>query len=297
MFGLVILFSVAYALLVLLCTAAIVLQIVRPRRKTFAVALAWGLPTQPSELGLEGEEAVFNLPGGHTSPGWIIEGEKADGPTVLVLHGHRDAACGALPFAQALSRYAAHVVVFDWPAHGGCSAKWMTCGVREPGDAVAVLDGLPDALRERPVVLFGYSLGGQIAVKTAAVHDRFAGVIIDGAYRRWDTPIRLKLKQMRVPAWPMMALVGLVFWLTGMTRRFDRAAYAQRIDKPVLVLHGSDDRICPIEEGRELAEHAPDAAFVSFEGGQHNRLLTADPKRYHAALDTFFKTITDAPRA
>ncbi|MBX2851549.1 MAG: alpha/beta hydrolase [Phycisphaeraceae bacterium] len=296
MLGLFLLFLTAYALLALIGTVVIVLMIVRPRRKSYAYAVAHGLPTDLDDLGLIGEEATFNLPGQHSTPGWLIKGEKPDGPTVLVLHGHRDFTHGAMRFVETLAPFAGHIVLFDWPGHGGCTAPWMTCGKREPDDAIAVLDGLPDAIRDRPVVLFGYSLGGQIAVKTAGLHpDRFAGLIIDGAYRRWDTPIRLKLKRYRVPSFPFIQLTWLVFWLGNLIRQFDRVQYAKRYPGPVLVLHGTDDRICPIDEGKDLADAAPNSAFIPIEGGRHNQLHEQEPERYADALENHFNVLPSSP--
>jgi len=293
MTGLILLFLTAYLLIALIGSAAIVLMIVRPRRKTYAHAVAHDLPTDPADLGLDAHEATFNLPGNHTTPGWVITGKNPDGPSVLILHGHTDYTHGALRFVPQLAPFASHLVVFDWPGHGSNTAEWMTCGMREPHDAIAVLDGLPDELRTRPIVLFGYSLGGQIAVKTAGLYpDRFAGVIVDGPYRRWDTPIRLKLKRYSIPAFPFIQLVGLFFYAAGLIRNFDRTEYAKQYPGPLLVLHGTADRICPIEEGKDLADAAPKGTFVPIEGGQHNRLFLEDPQTYEAALHLLFTEIS-----
>lgn len=297
MTGLILLFLTAYALIALIGSAVLVMAIVKPRRKTYAHALAHGLPTDPSELGLVGEEVTFNLPGPYQTPGWIIQGKDPAGPTALLLHGHRDYVYGAMRFVPALVPHVSAVVLFDWPGHGGCTAPWMTCGTREPNDAIAVLEGLPEALRARPIVLFGYSLGGQIALKTAGLYpERFAGVVVDGAYRRWDTPVRMKLKRYRVPQFPFIQLSGLFFYALGLIRHFDRTAYAKRYPGPMLVLHGTEDRICPIDEGRELADAAPDAAFVAIEGGRHNQLHEQEPAQYAAALKAFFSRIGSAIR-
>jgi len=295
MTGLILLFLTAYATIALIGSAVLILMIVRPRRRTYALAIAHDLPTHPGDLGLDAAEATFNLPGNHTTPGWIITGNNPAGPTVLVLHGHRDSTYGALRFVPTLIPHAAHIIVFDWPGHGECSAEWMTCGQREPDDAIAVLDGLPNDIRSKPTVLFGYSLGGQIAVKTAGLYpDRFAGVIVDGAYRAWDTPVRLKLKRYRIPSFPFTQLVGLFFYAAGLIRNFDRTQYASRFPNPMLVLHGTGDRVCPIEEGKDLAEAAPNGVFVPIEGGRHNQLHEQEPVQYAEALNRFFQTITEA---
>ena len=296
MIGLIILFLIAYVLIALIGAATIVLMIVRPARRTYAFAIAYEIPTEPSEFGLEGEEATFNLPGGYSTPGWIITGQNPDGPTVVVLHGHRDFTYGAMRFLTTLAPFASHIVFFDWPGHGACTAPWMTCGKREPGDVAAVIEGLPDPIRNKPIVLFGYSLGGQIAIKAAGLDpERYAGVIVDGAYRRWDTPIRKRLAIHRVPAFPFIQIVGVFLWLTNLIRQFDRAEYAKQIKSPVLVLHGSDDRICPIEEGRELAEAAPNSTFIEIKDGRHNQLHTYEPEVYSQALADYFRKLPPSP--
>lgn len=298
MIGLILLFLTAYALIALIVSSAIVFAIVRPRRRTYAFAVAHGLPLEPSELGLSGQEVTFNLPGpssgGHTTPGWVLEGSNADGPVVLILHGHRDFIHGASRFVATLAPHASYLVLFDWPGHGGCTAPWMTCGKREANDVIAVLDGLPDTIRDKPIALFGYSLGGQIAVKAAGLYpDRFAGVIIDGAYRRWDTPIHLKLQRYRVPSFPFVQLVGLFFYATNLIRNFDRVQYAKRYPGPMLVLHGTEDRICPLQEGKELADAAPNSTFVPIEGGQHNKLHEQEPEAYAQALENLFSAVSE----
>lgn len=293
MLGLFILFAVALALISLLGSVALLLTIHRPRRKTFAVALALDCPTEPADLELAGEDAVFTLPDGHTSPGWIIEGERTDGPTVVILHGHRDSRYGALYRAKKLAPYARHTVVFDWPGHGDCTAPWMMFGQREADDLLAVLDGLPEAMLNagpagRPV-LFGYSLGAQIAIKAAGDHpDRFSGVIADGPYRHWDSPVRTRLKLMRIPAFIFVYPIAAYYTLRGYLPGFDRLRYAKKITAPLLVLHGTHDPICPYEEGKELADAAPQGTFVSIDGGGHINLAGHDGDTYHAALGVFF---------
>ncbi len=291
--GLFILFLVAFALIALLGSVAMLLAIHRPPRKTFAVALALGCPTEPADLELDGEEAVFTFPDGHTSPGWVIRGQAEDGPTVVVLHGHRDSRYGALYRADLLAPYAGRVVVFDWPGHGDCSARWAHFGQREVADLLSVIDGLPaDRVDGRPAgkpVLFGYSMGAQIAIKAAAEHpEQFAGVIADGPYRHWDSPLRTRLKLMRIPAWPFLYPVGAYYLVRGHLPGFDRLGFAQRLTVPLLVLHGTHDPICPHEEGEALAGAAPQGTFVSIKGGGHINLAGHDRETYHAALAGFF---------
>ena len=44
---------------------------------------------------------------------------------------------------------------------------------------------------------------------------------------------------------------------------------------PTLVLHGEEDCIAPLEGGRYMAEHIPDARFYTFKGRGHGLIWTA----------------------
>jgi 3-oxoadipate enol-lactonase len=60
---------------------------------------------------------------------------------------------------------------------------------------------------------------------------------------------------------------------------YDLGCEVERIRAPALVLHGSDDLIVPVENGRRLAERLPNADYVELEGRGHNVPLE-DPKNF-----------------
>ena len=264
----------------------------RPRRKTLGVSLGMGGPGDPSDLGLTGTEATFNLSDGSASPGWILEGDRPEGPVAVVVHGHRDSRFGSLYRAEMLRPYVRASVVFDLPAHGDAAATRCLMGLREADDVHAVVDGLPAELTAGGIVLLGYSMGGTFVVKAAAARsERFAGLIVCAPYRLWDGGLRGQLKRRRLPLFPAVPLAGLVLrCLPGLSEKpgFDRAADAARIDLPLLVLHGDADDVCPLDDGRAIAEAAPQGEMVVIEGGTHNQLLGADYEAVHGALKGFF---------
>jgi pimeloyl-ACP methyl ester carboxylesterase len=51
---------------------------------------------------------------------------------------------------------------------------------------------------------------------------------------------------------------------------------AERIDTPALVVHGDEDLIVPVENGRMLAARLPDARYIELPGRGHN-LMLEDP--------------------
>ncbi len=295
MIGLLLLFTYAYALLVAGIVFAIVWGMNRPRRKTLGVSLGLGGPGDPADLGLEAQEATFNLSDGTSSPGWVVAGDRPQGLVAVVVHGHRDSRFGALYRAEMLKPHVRATVVFDLPGHGDAAAPRCLMGRREADDVHAVVDGLPSALADAGVVLLGYSMGATIAVKAAAQRPgRFVGVVACAPYRRWDGGLRGQMRKHRLPAFPAVSLAGALLRLIpglGETPGFDRAADAARVPCPLLVLHGDADIICALDDGRAIAEAAPRGELVVIPGGQHNQLLGAGYETMHAGLARFFATV------
>jgi pimeloyl-[acyl-carrier protein] methyl ester esterase len=60
------------------------------------------------------------------------------------------------------------------------------------------------------------------------------------------------------------------------------------IDCPVLILHGSEDTICPPGSARFLAERLPDARLVAFAGAGHAPSLSR-PEQFNALIREFLQ--------
>lgn len=309
--GLLYLILTAIVLLWLLAAAGLVRALTHPKRKTFAVALGKGDPTDPADLQLRAQEVTFMLSDNSRSPGWVIEGRDAmnsaggetsggggysGGVTVVIVHGFADSRYGALKRVPLIVPYARRVVVFDLPGQGESQAKQGYGGLREPDDVLAMLRQLPPE-DSNQIVLLGSSMGAGIAIAAAAkaegeLRKSIVGVIAEGPYRLWDEPLHNMFRHKRYPRWPVIPLAGLWLRLTAKGfKDFDRAGYAARLACPLLVLHGSEDDLCPITSARQIAEAAPAGLFVEIEGGGHNDLPDGHEAAYSAAVENFMKSL------
>ena len=305
--GLVWLFVVAAALVVVLITAVIIHRTLYPARKTYAVALGRGMPTEPHEMNLGAEDRDFTFPDGSTTPGWVIEGQAREGPVVVVSHGWSDSRYGSLLRVPYLTPFASQVVIYDLRAHGDSTAARCKLGTVEVDDLLAVIEQAVDP--QDQVVLFGSSLGAGVSIVAAVRSEnggassgasggrsrerrrlaKVAGVIADGPYRQALEPIVGYMRYYRVFPYPSvwLAWAHVEFWYGGL-RGFDRAAHAKQLDCPLLVMHGTRDCISRYESGRAIAEAAPQGTLVTFEDGGHTDLAWSNPKLYHQALQAFF---------
>jgi 3-oxoadipate enol-lactonase len=69
-------------------------------------------------------------------------------------------------------------------------------------------------------------------------------------------------------------------------RFYDEGVEVERIDVPALVVHGSEDLIVPVENGRMLARRLPNARYGELEGRGHN-LMLEDPEAFNALVLDF----------
>ncbi len=294
--GLLLLILIATLFLWLLGAAGLVYALGHPKRKTFAVALGKGDPTDPADLELEAQEVTFTLSDGKRSPGWMIQGNDTQGPTIVVVHGFGDSRYGSLKRAPLVGPYAKRVVVFDLPGQGESDSRRAYGGLREPDDVLAVLGQLEKQDAER-IVLLGSSMGASIAIAAAAkagggIRESILGVIAEGPYRHWDEPLHNIFRKHRYPRWPIIPLAGEWLALTAKGfKDFDRAGHAAKLSCPLLVLHGSEDRLCPITSAKQIAEAAPAGEFVEIDGGGHDDLPTGHEQAYRDAVGDFLKRL------
>ncbi|HEV3230008.1 MAG TPA: alpha/beta fold hydrolase [Solirubrobacteraceae bacterium] len=202
------------------------------------------------------------------------------------------------------------VIVFDNRGTGDSSpARRRLTMADMVGDTVAVLDS---AEVDRAHVL-GASMGGMIAQHLALDHrDRIASLMLacttagghpaapnarlltaallrpvlgpkrtfslvapalysprtlDGAPDRVEEDLRRRASD---------RVGGLTAWaqMSAIAGHNTRSRLSELADLPTLVIHGTDDRIVPLEQGRDLAQRIPGASFVEVRGAGH--LLATD---------------------
>ena len=272
----------------------------RPPRRSYATAVARAEPGDPGELAPPRRFRAFSFtaPAGRASgpldlPAWEIEGDlpgNTDGPDVIVCPGWGDSKLGVLPRMEGLGPIARRVIAYDPAGMGEAPGK---CNLGTDADAHALV-ALVESLgtdQASPVVLFGWSMGAGIALHAATILDERGrgpvAVIAEAPYRLVATPVVNYLKLVRLPhrTTKPIALTFLGWRLRGTLdwSGFDRAGFAARLRCPLLVIHGSKDEICPIDDGRRVASAAKSALCIEVAGAGHNNLWTEESYRTQCA--------------
>lgn len=254
-------------------------------------------PGDPFEAhGIEFDEVRFSGDLG-VYPAWVIEGDRD--LWVLIVHGsgpgERAEALRFIPGIVA-QRYSVMVVT----VRGDVDAPQSRTGLRSLGAtewrdiASAVEFALAQDAEE--FVLLGLDTGAStVAMYLQEADDASAvkGAVFDSALH---DPERLadRLAADRKVIGPMRAAGKLLARI-----RFDidwdeldQIERAGRYSVPILVMHGTDDELVPIEIADEFVAGLGDlATYEVFERGIHSQLWNVDPARYESALLKFIDRV------
>ncbi len=207
---------------------------------------------------------------------WLPQ-PRADAPTLLYLHGARWDVRGSAPRMRRLHELGFAVLGVDYRGFGRSEGGVLPSEDMAYEDARAAWewlkrDGAPRARR----FVFGHSLGGAIAVDLATRVDDLSGLIVEGSF----TSLRDLLATFK---WGWLPVGPLL------TQRFEAADRMARVRAPVLVVHGSDDRLVPPEIGRALYESAPEPKrFLLVQGGSHHNTNWVGLEQYRVAVREMF---------
>lgn len=223
------------------------------------------------------EEQWIETPDGETLHAWYCRAPKPLA-SALFCHGNTGnltISAGAIPhfLAAGLS-----ILFFDYRGFGRSSGRASYRGVIADGITAARHHERirPKAL---PSILYGYSLGGAVAAQVIQRHP-FDALILQSTFTSLPEVTRALY-----PRAPLHLLAGNLF---------DTLSVIRRLEVPLLLLHGTEDEVCPCSMAHELFEACPSLKRIHrVEGGLHKDLFERDPDSIVWAISQF---IADLPK-
>jgi hypothetical protein len=196
-------------------------------------------------------------------------------PALIWFYGNFETVSTLAPALHILRPPGWAVLALDIRGYGESEGKANEAGFYR--DAEAAWAFLADRLEidSTRIAVYGRSLGTALALHLAATKP-VARVILEAPFT--SGPELGKKFYWWVPSF----LVKI---------RMDNLSKAERIDAPLLVLHGAEDEIVPLEMGRRISEAGRADAFVVFEDAGHNEMLMGDPERYRDEWMDFLEAV------
>jgi pimeloyl-ACP methyl ester carboxylesterase len=244
------------------------------------------VPLTPSDVGLRVEEVRIQAPDGVQLACWLAA--RPGAPAIVLLHGYPAEKADLLPLAGALAGEFTTLLV-DHRYFGESEGRATTLGHRERGDLKRVLDFL-EARGVAGVGVFGFSLGGAVALLTAAEDARVRAIVAYAPFadlRTLGHQLYAWMWLVRYPFVETMLLWSRLAFGADISRPTPLDA-AGHLRIPVWLVHSRTDEQIPFSHAERLQAALadnPSAEFEFMERGRHGEL----PAGFEARLARFFR--------
>ena len=254
----------------------------------------------PAALGLRAEEASIATANARALHAWLIRAPEkgAPQPAVIVVHGWGGNAAVMMPLARPLHEAGFAALFIDTRCHGASDDDSFTSLPRFAEDAehaFAWLAAQPGIDAQR-IALLGHSVGAGAVLFAASRTPQVAAVVSVAAFSHPAAMMRRWLAAKRLPERPVGRYI-LEYVQKTIGFRFDDIAPIStiaRIRRPVLLVHGEDDEVVPIDEARQIyAARGDTPVELMTVAGDHDSF--ADLERHIGRLTDFLQRAL-APR-
>ncbi|MEM6474776.1 MAG: alpha/beta fold hydrolase [Pseudomonadota bacterium] len=179
---------------------------------------------------------------------------EADQPTVVFFHGNGGSLAAATEETALLTTQGYGALLVSYRGYGGNPGEPSEEGFYTDGRAAMAFLQSQGVTPARTIIM-GNSIGSGTATQMATEFEAGALILV--------APF-LSLPEVVSDALPIFPVSALL------KDRYDNAAKVPKLSMPVLVQHGTADRVVPFDHGRALAKAGPTATFQSFEGVGHD---------------------------
>ncbi|MCH9808631.1 MAG: alpha/beta hydrolase [Alphaproteobacteria bacterium] len=203
--------------------------------------------TTPSEIGLAGySERILETADGEALVTWYAPPRRGQ-PTLLYIHGNAGTLADRMVRLAGYRAMGRGVLIMSYRGYSGSTGR--PSEKDNVADAMFAYDTLMSwGIDAEDLLVYGESIGTGIAVQVAASRP-VAGIILDAPY----TSI-VDVAERCYPFLPARLL---------MRDRYETLKHLDKVTAPLLVIHGEQDSIIPVEMGRKVAEHAPGEAHIA----------------------------------
>lgn len=243
-------------------------------------------PASDGHLGKRGEVIRDQLAGRNAG---LRPAGQVTGNLVLV-HGRRGRKEDYLLIAERFCAVGFRCILPDLPAHGDHPGQTACFGVKESQIPLNALNQAAArfGFEAQPAGLMGISMGGAVSLRGAAEKEApWRAAVFVATFDALENVVRHQSTSL-AGSWGGALLQGITSplfeWKSGVKlQEANSAALAPKLHCPVMIAHGTADRVIPLECGRRLYEALPAAIekrWVEIPGADHDNVLITDVPIY-----------------
>ena len=195
-------------------------------------------------------------------------------PGLLWFYGNGENIATIWPILREFQPPQAALLVADYPGYGASDGRASEAGMYAAADAAyAALAARPEVDPHR-IFVYGRSLGSAAATYTATRHP-VAGLILESPF---TTAAEMARDAYRI-------LPRFILRLS-----LDNLGRIKQVRCPVLLFHGTDDRLVPVRMGMQVAAAAPGPVeVVLIQASGHNDTYEAGGESYRSKVAEFVR--------
>lgn len=252
----------------------------------------------PADRHLPYEDVSFCSQDGLRLAGWLIPPHPANdaGAVVVACHGYPSNRLEMLPHAELLHAAGFTVLLFDFRAMGESEGDLSSIGYHETADLLGALDYLdsrPDTTG-LPIGAIGQSLGGAVAIMTAARDARLQAIVADASFPDLQDAMEARFRFLIGPL-SKVAVVPIRLWAK---RWLDfkphhvspRKEIANIGPRAVMLIQGQRDLLVRWQDAVQMFANAQEPRELwLLKNSNHSRCLRDEPEEYTRRVTAFFR--------
>ncbi len=224
----------------------------------------------PAKIKMQPEDVFLKTQGGNTIHGWYFQAthpQESKG-TLLFFHGNAENLTSHFLMFHWLPAKGYNYFIFDYPGYGLSTGKPTPESTVEAG--IAAAQWLHLRKDSRPLIIYGHSLGGIVALRTVeeikgAVPLR--NVVIEASFSSYQQMGRNVLGR-RWWTWPFQPITYLV-----LSDEYAPKSLESIAPVPLLFIHGNEDRAVELKNTEKMFLEAKEPKEIwVVPGGHHGDL-------------------------
>lgn len=255
----------------------------------------------PQDFNLEYTNHKILLPEKQWLDSWLIKSETKSQGVAILFHGKDNNKSSLLDAAKIFHNLNYDTLLVDFRGAGKSSGNITTVGAEEAKDVMAAFNYLEQLNLEKPVVLYGISMGSAAILRAISKHNiQPDSIILELPFTSLLSAVKTRLRNSHLPPSPMGELI--VFW-GSIQHGFNGFKHqpledAKVVKCPTLVLAGERDLTVTIAEIEILSRNLNvPKSMVVFPQAGHEILARSQQELWTKIVKNFLSAIFTQPIA